>query len=128
VMNFGLRTDRRGIELEARYGRYYDHGQTALDSGKNKQIAGNLGLGVGTLFLDVAGEYYDDEGTSRGATRPIAVIFAQRNPALANQLPNFPLPVQIFGSSPQHGWKGAVNSGFDIGPTQVYLTLLGAYN
>src|SRR5947209_3214133 len=129
VMNFGLRTDRRGIELQARYGRYFDHGHTVLDSGKSRQLAGNLGLGVGTAFLDVAGEYYDDEGTSRGATRPIAVIFAQNNPALATQLPNYPLPVQIWGISPQHGWKGMVNSGLDIGPnTHAYVTLLGAYN
>ncbi|MFL6759542.1 TonB-dependent receptor plug domain-containing protein [Sphingomonas sp.] len=128
VMNFGLRTDRRGIELQARYGRFYDHGHNVLDSGKSTQLAGNLGLGVGTSFLDIAGEYYDDEGTSRGATRPIAVIFAQNNPTLATQLPHYPLPVQIWGLSPQHGWKGAVNAGVDIGPTQAYLTLLGAYN
>jgi len=130
VMNFGLRTDSRGIELQARYGRFYDHGHTTLDSGKSRELAGNLGLGLGsTFFLDLAGEYYDDEGTSRGQTRPIAVIFAQNNPALANRLPNYPLPVQIWGSSPQHGWKAALNSGVDVGPnTQIYLTLLGAYN
>src|SRR5438270_13934000 len=130
VMNFGLRTDSRGIELQAQYGRYYDHGHTVLDSGKSRQLAGNLGLGLGnTFFLNLSGEYHDDEGTSRGQTRPIAVIFAQNNPALANRLPNYPLPVQIWGSSPQHGWKGALNSGVDVGPnTQVYLTLLAAYN
>jgi iron complex outermembrane receptor protein len=130
VMNFGLRTDRRGIDLQARYGRFYDHGHNVLDSGKSSQLAGNLGLGIGpSFFLDIAGEYDDDEGTSRGATRPIAVIFAQQNPTLATQLPNYPLPVQIFGLSPQHGWKAAVNSGLDIGAnTHAYVTLLGAYN
>src|SRR5947208_9662319 len=129
VMNFGMRTDRRGIELQARYGRYYDHGDTPIDSGKSKQLAGNLGLGIGpSFFFDVAGEYYDEEGTSRGATRPVAVVFAQQNPGLATRLPNYPLPVQIFGSSPTHGWKGMVNSGLDIGTTHVYATLLGAYN
>ncbi|MEP6983632.1 MAG: Plug domain-containing protein, partial [Sphingomicrobium sp.] len=129
VMNFGMRNDRRGIELQARYGRYYDHGDNVLDSGKSRQLAGNVGLGIGpSFFLDVAGEYYDDEGTSRGATRPIALIFAAANPTLATQLPNYPLPVQIWGLSPQHGWKGMVNSGVDVGPTQIYLTLLGAYN
>src|SRR5689334_1793749 len=43
VMNFGMRTDSRGIELQARYGRYFDHGNTVLDSGRSKQVAGNLG-------------------------------------------------------------------------------------
>jgi iron complex outermembrane receptor protein len=130
VMNFGLRNDRKGIELQARYGQFYDHGDTKLDSGKSRQVAGNVGVGIGaTGFIDVAGEYYDDTGTSRGATRPIAVIFAQNNPSLANQLPNYPLPVQIWGLSPQHGWKAALNSGVDItSNSQLYLTLLGAYN
>ena len=130
VMNFGLRTDRKGIELQARYGQFYDHGDTKLDSGKSRQVAGNVGVGIGaTGFIDVAGEYYDDTGTSRGATRPIALIFAQNNPSLANQLPNYPLPVQIWGLSPQHGWKGALNSGVDVtSNSQLYLTLLAAYN
>ncbi|MEA3079209.1 MAG: iron complex outerrane recepter protein, partial [Sphingomonadales bacterium] len=129
VMNFVMRNDRRGIELQARYGRFFDHGHNVLDGGRSKQLAGNIGLGFGpSFFLDVAGEYYDEDGTSRGATRPIALIFAAANPALASQLPHYPLPVQIWGLSPQHGWKGMVNSGVDVGPTQIYLTLLGAYN
>jgi iron complex outermembrane receptor protein len=130
VMNFGLRNDRKGIELQARYGQFYDHGDTKLDSGKSRQVAGNVGVGIGsTGFIDVAGEYYDDTGTSRGAQRPLALIFAQNNPNLANQLPNYPLPVQIWGLSPQHGWKAALNSGVDVtSNSQLYLTLLGAYN
>jgi iron complex outermembrane receptor protein len=130
VMNFNLRTDRSGIELEGKYGQYFDHGHTKLDSGKMRQGAGNIGVGIGaTGFIDVAGEYFSDDGTSRGATRPVAVIFAQQNPTLAQQLPNYPLPVQIWGSSPQHGWKAMLNSGVDVtSNSQLYLTLLGAYN
>ena len=51
---------------------------------QSRQVAGNIGIGIGaTGFIDVAGEYDKDDGTSRGATRPIAVIFAQQNPSLA---------------------------------------------
>src|SRR5438270_4942217 len=130
VMNFGLRNDRQGIQLEARYGRFYDHGDTKLDSGKSRQVAGTAGIGIGaTGYIDVAGEVYNDDGTSRGATRPIAVIFANQFPNLASQLPNYPLPVQIWGNSPQHGWKGMVNAGVDVTTnSQVYVTVLGAYN
>ena len=130
VMNFGMRTDRSGIELEGKYGQYFDHGNTKLDSGKSRQVAGNIGVGIGaTGFIDVAGEYFSDDGTSRGAQLPIAMIFAQQNPNLAQQLPNYPLPAQIWGSSPQHGWKGMLNSGVDVtSNSQLYLTLLGAYN
>ncbi|MGZ2410623.1 iron complex outermembrane recepter protein [Sphingomonas sp. F9_3S_D5_B_2] len=130
VMNFGLRNDRNGVELQARYGQFYDHGHTKLDSGKSRQIAGNVGIGIGaTGFIDLAGEWYKDDGTSRGKTRPLAVIFAQNNPALADQLPHYPLPAQIWGLSPQHGWKAALNSGFDLTPnSQVYLTVVAARN
>ena len=42
-MNFGLRNDRNKLELQARYGQYFDHGHTKLDSGKSRQIAGTAG-------------------------------------------------------------------------------------
>jgi iron complex outermembrane receptor protein len=130
VMNFGLRTDRNTLELQGRWGRTYDHGSTKLDSGISRQLAGAAGLGIGaTGFIDVAGEWYKDDGTSRGKTRPIALIFAQQHPDLASQLPNYPLPVQLWGSSPAHGWKATLNSGVDVtSNSQLYLTALAAYN
>lgn len=130
VMNFGMRNDRNVIDVQARYGQYFDHGDTKLDSGISRQIAANVGIGFGsTGFVDVAGEYYKDDGTSTGETRPIAVIFAAANPTLASQLPHYPLPVQIWGSSPVHGWKGMFNAGVDITDnSQIYVTALGAYS
>jgi iron complex outermembrane receptor protein len=130
VMNFVMRNDRRGFQVEGRLGQYYDHGDTKLDSGLTRQIAGTFGVGFGKSgFFDAAAEYYDDTGTSRGVQRPIALIFAEDNPGLADQLPNAPLPVQIWGSSPQHGWKAMINSAIDTGDnSQLYVTLLGAQN
>ena len=130
VMNFGMRNDRNNLELQARYGQTFDHGQTRLDSGRSRQIAGTAGVGIGaTGFIDIAGEWYKDDGTSRGKTRPIASIFATNFPGLANQLPNYPLPVQLWGSSPQHGWKGMVNAGIDVTEnSQLYVTGLAAKN
>lgn len=130
VMNFTLRDDRNSVELEARTGQYFDHGNTTLTDGLSQQVAGNIGIGVGaTGYIDLAGEYYSDDGTSRGATRPIAAIFAQRNPGLATLLPNYPYPAQLWGSSPQHGWKAVLNSGVDVtSNSKLYLTLLGANN
>jgi iron complex outermembrane receptor protein len=130
VMNFGIINDRKSFEVQGRWGRFYDHGHTRLDGGQSRQIAAKGGIGIGaTGFIDVAGEWYKDDGTSTGKTRPIAAIFAQDNPSLANQLPNYPLPVQIWGNSPQHGWKGMVNAGVDVtSNSQLYLTGLAAYN
>src|SRR4051794_34983503 len=130
VMNFGIINDRQGFEVQGRWGRFYDHGDTRLDSGQSRQIAAKGGIGIGaTGFIDVAGEWDKDDGTSTGKTRPIAVIFAQQHPDLANQLPNYPLPVQIWGNSPQHSWKGMVNAGVDVFEnSQLYATGLAAYN
>ena len=130
VMNFGMRNDRNNLELQARYGQFYDHGHTRLDSGRSRQIAGTAGIGIGaTGYFDVAGEWYKDDGTSTGETRPVAAIIAQDNPTLAAQLPNYPLPVQIWGSSPTRGWKGMVNAGVDVTDnSQLYFTGIGAYN
>lgn len=109
VLNYGLRDDA-GIQVEGRYGQFYDH-----SDGKSKQIAADVGVKLGDRgFINLAGEYDHDAQTSRGATRPVAVAFAAENPGLADQLPNYPLPAQIWGSSPSHGWKFLLNSGFEV--------------
>ena len=116
VLNYGLRDDA-GVELQGRFG------QTYKGDGKSYQIAGDVGFKLGDRgFINLAGEYFDDGGTSRGVTRPVAVVFAQNNPGLASQLPNYPGPVQIWGSSPSHGYKAILNAGFDVtDKIQFYL-------
>ncbi len=110
VINYGLRDNKTGFEAIARYGQYYDHAD-----GKSKQIAANLGLPLGDRgFVNLSGEYDDEGQTSRGATRPLALVFAAQNPSLVSQLPNYPGPVQIWGSSPSHGWKAVINSAYDV--------------
>jgi iron complex outermembrane receptor protein len=116
VLNYGLRDDS-GIEIVGRYG------QTYKGDGKSYQIAANLGTKIGDRgFINVTGEYNDDGQTSRGQTRPIAAQFATDFPSLATQLPHYPLPAQIWGNSPSHGWKAVVNAGFDVSDTgKFYL-------
>ena len=110
VLNYGLRDDA-GFELQARYGQYYDNG----GDGKSRQVAGNAGIKLGERgFINFSAEYDKDGETSRGATRPIAVVFAQLNPGLASQLPNYPGPVQNWGSSPSEGYKLLLNSALEI--------------
>lgn len=110
VMNFGLRDNADGVEVVTRYGKSLD-----ADDGESAQIGINWGLGLGESgFVNLSAEYFDDQGTSRGARRPAAILFEQQNPSLANQLPNFPGPDQIWGSSPTNGWKAVVNAGYDL--------------
>lgn len=117
VFNYGLR-DNTGFEVQARYGQYQDHGD-----GKSYQIAANGGIRLGSAgFVNLSAEYDDDAQTSRGVTRPIAVAFAEENPTLASQLPHYPLPAQIWGQSPTHGYKLLLNSAFDVTDnSKIYL-------
>ena len=118
VLNYGLR-ENDGIELQARYGQFFDNG----GDGKSYQVAGNFGIKLGDRgFVNFSAEYNDDGQTSRGATRPIALQFAAANPTLAAQLPNFPGPVQIWGSSPSRGYKTVLNASYDVTDnSEIYL-------
>ncbi len=110
VINYGLREDA-GFEVQGRYGQYFDNG----GDGKSKQIAAYAGFKLGDRgFANLSGEYTDDGQTSRGATRPIALQFAAANPTLASRLPNFPGPVQIWGSSPSKGYKLVFNYAYEV--------------
>ncbi|HEY7640125.1 MAG TPA: TonB-dependent receptor plug domain-containing protein, partial [Steroidobacteraceae bacterium] len=110
VLNYGLRDDA-GFEVLARYGQYKED-----SDGESQQIAANVGWEFADRgFVNLSAEYDDDGQTSRGVTRPTAFAFAQENPSLANTLPHYPLPAQIWGNSPSHGYKFLFNSGLDVG-------------
>ncbi len=116
VLNYGLRNDA-GFEAQALYGQNYDNG----GDGETWQLSGYGGLEFGEGgYFSVAGEYYDTKGTSRGVQRPSAVNFANQFPNLADQLPNYPDPVQIWGSSPSNGWKAVVNAGYEFSPAATF--------
>jgi iron complex outermembrane receptor protein len=117
VLNYGLRDDP-GFDVVTRIGQYQDN-----SDGDGVLVAGYAGFKVGDSgFVSLSGEYFDDEQTSRGETRPVAVAFAEENPDLADQLPNFPLPAQIWGSSPTHGTKFMLNSSFPTTEnTEIYF-------
>jgi iron complex outermembrane receptor protein len=117
VLNYGLRDDA-GFELQARYGQFSDN-----SDGESYQLAGTAGFKFGDrAFINISAEYNDDGRTSRGATRPIAVAFANENPSLASKLPFYPLPAQIWGNSPSDGYKVVLNAGLDVGDSsRIYL-------
>lgn len=116
VLNYGLRKDT-GFEAQALYGQNYDNG----GDGETWQLSGYGGFALGDRgFISIAGEYYDTNGTSRGKTRPSAVNFANQFPNLADQLPNYPGPVQIWGTSPSDGWKLVINSEYEFSPQATF--------
>jgi iron complex outermembrane receptor protein len=109
VLNYGLRDDV-GVEFIARYGQFQED-----SDGESQVFAANFGMALGDSgFVNLSAEYDDDGQTSRGVTRPTAFAFAQENPDLASELPHYPLPAQIWGNSPTHGYKLLLNSALDV--------------
>ena len=108
VINYQLREDQ-GFEMQASYG------QTYRNDGDRYQIAAFAGVKLGERgFANVSGEYFDEDGTSRGATRPLAVVLAQVQPGVVGRIPNYPGPVQNWGSSPSHGYKVFGNAAYEV--------------
>jgi iron complex outermembrane recepter protein len=121
VINYQIRDDA-GFEAQGVWGETY------RGDGQRKQLAGYAGFKLADRgFLTLSGEWYDEEGTSRGASRPIALVLAQTNPSVASKIPNYPGPSQIWGSSPGDGWKFFANASFDVGDSsKIYATVNAA--
>jgi iron complex outermembrane receptor protein len=88
-------------------------------------MSANAGFKLGSGgFVNISGEWFDSAGTSRGATRPIALELARTQPGVVGSIPNLSsgLPAQIWGSSPSDGYKLFMNSALDVGDSaQIYL-------
>lgn len=118
VINYQIRDDA-GFELQGLWGQTYE------GDGDRKQIGGYAGFNLGDAgFISLSGEWYEDDGTSRGATRPTAINFATLNPTLVDTIPNYPGPAQIWGSSPGDGVKLFANAKYDFSDAaQLYATV-----
>lgn len=118
VINYQLRDDA-GFDVQALWGQQYE------GDGERKQISANVGFKLGASgFVNLSAEYFDSKGTSRGATRPIALELERVNPAVTDSIPGRSdgLPAQIWGSSPSDGYKLFLNSALDVGAnSQLYL-------
>ena len=118
VINYQLRDDA-GFDVQALWGQQYE------GDGTRKQMSVNAGFKLGSSgFVNISGEWFDSAGTSRGATRPIALELARTQPGVVGSIPNLSsgLPVQIWGSSPSDGYKLFMNSALDVGDSaQLYL-------
>ena len=105
VINFILRDDTEGGQLELK------HGQTYQGDGENIQIAANLGLRVGQEgFMNLSAEYQDTGATSRSTQRTDAKnLIAAGNRDVGN-------PAQIWGQPEVRGdFKMVLNAGVALG-------------
>ncbi len=86
VMNFILRDDAEGGQLEAEWGTSY------AGDGTQYSVSGNIGMPLGPEgFVNISGEYGTTDATSRSVQRDdAAALVAAGNTAVAN-------PAQIWG-------------------------------
>jgi iron complex outermembrane receptor protein len=121
VLNYQFRTNSSGIQVDGRYGKYFPSGFPS--DGGDGSLAANVGLPLGSQgFANLSAEWSKNEQTIRNPTRPSALAFAETYPALAPQLPNYPGPVQQWGTPPSDSVKVFLNSGLKLdNGDQVYF-------
>jgi iron complex outermembrane receptor protein len=113
VLNYQFRDNPSGLEIESRYGKYFPTGYSS--DGADGEVAANLGLKLGAHgFVNLSLELFKYEQTVRNPTRPSALEFAKAFPNLAPGLPNYPGPVQQWGTPPSKGYKAVINSGVNL--------------
>ena len=111
VLNFGLRRDREGGILIARYGQYYE------GDGADVLVQANLGLPFTDRgFINVSGEYVGSNTTSRGIQRPDAQ-------ALINAgVQGVPVPAQRWGNPDTEAARIFVNAGLELSDDMEFYT------
>ncbi|HEY2780597.1 MAG TPA: TonB-dependent receptor [Steroidobacteraceae bacterium] len=121
VLNYQFRNSPSGIQIDGRYGEYFPSGYPR--DGGDGLLAANVGLPLGSQgFVNLSAEWAKSEQTVRNPTRPSALGFAQTFPNLASQLPNYPGPVQQWGTPPSDSVKTFLNAGIPLdNGDQVYF-------
>ncbi len=114
VINFVLRDEAQGADLQVGYGSTYD------SDGDNYRIAGNIGLPLGKSgFINLTGEYNDVGGTVRSVVRSdtLAMTAAGYTPAADFRTINsYTSEVPQYWGQPDvtDDIKFFVNSGIDL--------------
>ncbi|HEY2465931.1 MAG TPA: TonB-dependent receptor [Steroidobacteraceae bacterium] len=121
VLNYQFKNSPSGIQIDGRYGEYFPTGFPR--DGGDGLLAANVGLPLGSQgFVNLSAEWAKSEQTVRNPTRPSALAFAENFPALAPQLPNYPGPVQQWGTPPSDSVKTFLNSGIKLdNGDQIYF-------
>lgn len=111
VLNFGLRRDREGGILIARYGQYYE------GDGKDFLVQGNLGLPfTDNGFVNISGEYVNSNTTSRGIQRPDAQALIDVG------VQGVPVPAQRWGNPDTQAARIFVNAGVELSDSMEFYT------
>jgi len=110
VINFETRSEAEGGTIMGQYGQFYE-GETSY------KIAGNVGYALGDNgFINITGEYTDNDALSRGIIRPDAQALIDAGvPGVGADSPFGDAPfTQTWGRPETSGTRFFVNSGMEI--------------
>ncbi|MBT4521734.1 MAG: TonB-dependent receptor [Halieaceae bacterium] len=118
VMNFRMKDDNEGGQVQVQYGEFFDGEQST-------KVAGNIGFAAGeTGFINLTAEWLDNDALSRGIQRPDAQALVDAGVAGVGGDPPFddkPF-AQSWGRPESSGYRLFFNSGFDLNDeTELYL-------
>ncbi len=114
VINYTLKTNREGIQLEARIGQY------VAGDGDEVQLAANAGLPLGDEgFVNLTADYLNSNETVRGTQRPNALVLQSLGYQVAN-------PSQKYGNPNVESYHFFLNSALPLAE-EVELYAFGNY-
>ncbi|MFK7830416.1 MAG: TonB-dependent receptor plug domain-containing protein [Congregibacter sp.] len=118
VMNFRMRDDSEGGAFTVQYGDYFEGEQSV-------KVGGNMGFSLGQDgFINVTGEYWDNEGQSRGIQRPDAqALIDAGNPGVGQDAVFGDAPLtQSWGRPETGGYRLFVNAAVPMGENSEFYT------
>jgi iron complex outermembrane recepter protein len=122
VMNFTLKDSADSGEANIQYGQFYQ-------GEESKKIAANVGLPLGDNgFVNISGEYVDNQALSRGIIRPDAQALINAGvPGVGADSPFGDAPfTQTWGRPQTKGARFFLNSGISLS-NNVDLYMFGNY-
>ncbi|MEH6590620.1 MAG: TonB-dependent receptor [Halioglobus sp.] len=113
VMNFRMKDDSEGGQVMVQYGEFYEGEQSV-------KVAGNGGFALGDNgFLNLTGEWYDNEPLDRAVQRPDAQALIDAGAeGVGSDTPFDDAPkAQSWGRPETSGFRLFFNTGFDLNDT-----------
>jgi iron complex outermembrane receptor protein len=110
VMNFILKDDAEGGQVQAQWGEYFDGEQSM-------RVGANIGLPIGDNgFVNATIDWVDNDALSRGIQRPDAqALIDEGRPEVGTDAPFGDAPLtQTWGRPQTEGVRFFLNSGFEI--------------
>ncbi|QFU75629.1 TonB-dependent receptor [Halioglobus maricola] len=111
VMNFRMKDDSEGGSVMVQYGEFFEGEQSM-------KIGANGGFAIGESgFLNLTGEFYENDGLSRGDQRPDAqALIDAGNQGVGSDAVFDDAPfTQSWGRPETEGYRLFFNSGFAVG-------------